>query len=199
MSQTIMERLRNETKAAHQQLEKATIPYIKAANNDEQYAILLRMFYGYFKPVEARIHELIDSSLLADISERRQSAALIEDLKTIGADTESLQISGYVPDLNTVPQAVGALYVLEGSTLGGRFISQMLAKQMNRNPEDSIRFFNGYGEQTDAKWKAFTQMANAYAEKIPNDADQIVAAAEETFAKFGKWVSACVQKPVQVV
>jgi heme oxygenase len=198
MSQTIMERLRNETKPAHQQLEKATIPFIKNATNDEQYAFLLRMFYGYFKPVEERIQALVDNTLLEDIEERRQSVALLEDLNTIGAGTDELELSAYVPQLHTVPRAIGALYVLEGSTLGGRFISQMLAKQMNRTADNGIRFFSGYGEHTDEKWKAFTQMINNYAEKLPNDQDQIVAAANETFDKFGQWIIAYTGKAVQL-
>ncbi len=189
MSEMIMERLRNETKTAHQQLEKATIPYIKKATSEEPYAYLLKMFYGYFKPVEERIQSLIDSSLLSDIVERRQTAALLEDLKKIGASTHDLAQAEQIPTLESVPQAIGALYVLEGSTLGGRFISQMLMKQLDRSAANGISFFSGYGEATDAKWKAFTQMVNEFAEQFPENKDQIVVAADETFAKFGTWVA----------
>lgn len=189
MSETIMERLRNETKTAHQQLEKATIPFIKKATSEAQYAYLLKMFYGYFKPVEEKIHSLVDSSLLTDIEERRQSAAILEDLKTIGEEDAQLSISEFLPGLTNVPQAIGAMYVLEGSTLGGRFISQMLMKQLNRNAVDGITFFSGYGENTDTKWRNFTQMVNEYAEKFPENKDQIVVAADETFANFGRWVT----------
>lgn len=184
---TIMERLRNETKTAHQQLEKATIPFIKKATDNEQYAYLLRLFYGYFKPVEAQIQKIINSDLISDISERRQSGALISDLQAIGTDTQDLATTDNLPVIVTVPQALGAMYVLEGSTLGGRFISQMLMKQLNRT--DAISFFSGYGEHTDAKWKAFTETMNSYDEAHPLNANEIVAAADETFSKFGEWVS----------
>lgn len=193
MSETIMERLRNETKTAHQQLEKATIPYIKKSTSEEQYAFLLKMFYGYFKPLEEQIQALVSNDLLSDIDERRQSAAILADLKTIGAATNDLTISDFVPNLGNVPQAIGALYVLEGSTLGGRFISQMLMKQLNRTAADGISFFSGYGEQTDAKWAAFTKMVNEYATRFPENNDQIVAAADETFANFGRWVAKCAE------
>lgn len=189
MSEMIMERLRNETKTAHQQLEKATVPFIRRATSEDQYAYLLKMFYGYFKPVEETIQSLVDSSLLTDIGERRQSDSILADLKTIGAEGDELVTSEFTPDLTNVPQALGAMYVLEGSTLGGRFISQMLMKQLNRSANEGITFFSGYGEQTEAKWKAFTQMVNEYAEKFPENKDQIVAAADETFANFGKWVA----------
>jgi heme oxygenase len=194
MSETIMERLRNETKTAHQQLEKATIPYIKQSTDEASYGHVLRMFYGYFSQVEEQIQALIDESVLEDIKERRQSAAIIADLKSIGAATENLATANELPVLKTVPQALGAMYVLEGSTLGGRFISQMLAKQLNRTAADGISFFSGYGEQTDTKWKKFTEMMNEYVINHPLNANEIVAAANETFSKFGVWSALCNEK-----
>ena len=194
MSETIMERLKNETKSAHQQLEKATIPYIKNAQDEASYAYLLRMFYGYFQPVEVKIQRLIDSSLIQDIAERRQSAALVSDLRVIGSETEGLATTSSTPVLETIPQALGAMYVLEGSTLGGRFISQMLAKQLNRSAENGIGFFSGYGEKTQNKWNYFTDMVNQYVANHPLNANEIVAAANETFSKFGEWVQLYTEK-----
>lgn len=183
-----MERLRNETKTSHQQLEKATIPYIKQSTNEQAYAHVLKMFYGYFKPVEEHIQSLVDDTILEDIKERRQSGAILEDLKAIGAG-EASAVSEALPVLQNIPQALGAMYVLEGSTLGGRFISQMLAKQLNRSAENGIAFFSGYGEQTDTKWKKFTEMMNLYVTNHPLNADEIVASANETFSKFGVWIA----------
>ena len=188
MSDNIMDRLRNDTKTAHQQLEKVTIPYIKKATDDQQYAVLLHMFYGYFKQVETRIHALVDKTLLPDIEERRQSAALEDDLKIIG-NTAPLVLSHEIPNLQTVPQALGAMYVLEGSTLGGQHISKMLAKQLNRTAENGISFFSGYGAATMGKWGIFTAMMNEYAAQHPLLMNEIVAAADETFEKFGVWVA----------
>lgn len=196
MNDTIMERLRNETKSAHQQLEKATVPFIKKATDTEQYVYVLRMFYGYFKPVEAQIQALIHADLIPDIAERRQSGALVADLHTLGEDTAQLAVTDNLPVIESIPQALGALYVLEGSTLGGRFISQMLMKQLNRT--DAITFFGGYGAETDAKWKVFTATVNEYAEKHPLHLNEIVAAADETFSKFGEWVSVYGEKATQM-
>lgn len=184
-----MERLRNETKTSHQQLEKATIPYIKQSINEQAYAHVLKMFYGYFKPVEEQIQSLVNDTILEDIKERRQSGAILEDLKAIGAGEASLIVSEALPVFESIPQALGAMYVLEGSTLGGRFISQMLAKQLNRSAENGIAFFSGYGEQTDTKWKKFTEMMNKYVTNHPLNADEIVASANETFSKFGAWIT----------
>lgn len=189
MSETIMERLRNETKTAHQQLEKGTIPYIKQSTNEAAYSHVLYMFYGYFSQVEEQIQGIIDESVLPDIKERRQSGAILADLNSIGYPTENLRTANELPVIKSIPQALGAMYVLEGSTLGGRFISQMLAKQLNRTPAEGISFFSGYGEQTEAKWKKFTEMMNEYVINHPLNANEVVAAANETFSKFGVWAA----------
>lgn len=190
MSHSIMERLKEDTKTAHQQLEKATIPFIRRSTNNEHYELLLKMFYGYFRPMEEKIQKLVPESLLQDIGERRQTVALLNDLKKIGAETASLELSAHLPELKTVAQAIGALYVLEGSTLGGRFISQMLMNQLERPATEGISFFSGYGDQTDAKWKLFTETVNHYAAQHPEQTDEMVKAADETFAAFGRWVAA---------
>jgi heme oxygenase len=188
MNKAIMERLKEETKGAHQQLEKVTVPFIRNAKDNVSYAYVLRLFYGYFRPMEIRIQEFITAAHIHDIAERRQSEALIADLKTIGADQDETLVTKNLPTIKNVAQAIGAMYVIEGSTLGGQHISKMLAYQLNRAPEDGITFFSGYGTQTYAKWAMFTQMVNEYVANNPHLADEIVAAADETFSKFGEWV-----------
>lgn len=188
MSQTIMERLKEETKTAHQQLEKATVPFIRSATDNEQYEVLLRLFFGYFRPMEEKIQGMVPISLLADIGERRQTVALLNDLKNIGAPTENIPQATNLPEISTIAKAIGAMYVLEGSTLGGRFITQMLMKSLNHHSSEYISFFSGYGESTSDKWKHFTQMVNQYAEKFPDHHQEIIDSASQTFTKFGNWV-----------
>jgi heme oxygenase len=45
------------------------------------------------------------------------------------------------------------LYVLEGSTLGGRIILRMLASRGVQDP--SLAFLDPYGAQTGARWRGF--------------------------------------------
>lgn len=186
----VMQRLKSETKTAHQHLEKLTMPYIKGAKDDASYARLLQLFHGFFQPMEAQIHRILGGTgVIADLAERRQSTALQADLQTLGAAANDLQTMEELPPVETIAQALGALYVLEGSTLGGRIITGILAKQTGRAPEDGITFFNGYGEATNDKWAAFTTTVNDYATAHPGEANAIVKAADETFKAFAGWVA----------
>lgn len=186
---TIMQRLKEETKTAHLQLEKLTIPYIKKAQDDASYRRLLSLFYGYLKPVETAIQQqLAGSELLPDLAERRQTAMLAADLQLLGTEAASLPQAGSLPALDSHAAALGALYVLEGSTLGGRIISRMLSAQLGRDAENGIAFFSGYGAETGAKWATFTAALNQYAEAHPQAQDEMVAAADETFSRFRAWI-----------
>ena len=184
-----MQLLRSETKTAHQQLERATLPYIKAATNDADYAKLLRLFYGYFMPVEELINQQHPASLIPDYAERRKAAAVTDDLKTAGAWEETIPQATQLPHIHDMATALGALYVLEGSTLGGQIISKMLAKQLQRDTMEGISFFSGYGAATQQKWLLFSEAVSQYTATHSDIMPVMINAANETFACFENWVA----------
>jgi heme oxygenase len=57
--------------------------------------------------------------------------------------------------------AVGCLYVLEGATLGGQFISRHLAT-LGIGPANGGLFFHGYGAKTGEMWKSFQTNATGF-------------------------------------
>ena len=60
-----------------------------------------------------------------------------------------------MPDLPPVPgtdEALGRLYVLEGSTLGGTFIDRHLATLPSLGSTVRLRAFSPYGRETGAMW-----------------------------------------------
>ena len=64
-------------------------------------------------------------------------------------------MSSYLPGIENEVQAQGALYVLEGSTLGGRGITKMLLRQCPWLTLQKLTFFNGYGAGTGPMWLSF--------------------------------------------
>ena len=183
----ILERLRAETKEGHQTLEKAIIPRIKNARNTEDYIRLLEIFYGYFKPVEEMIAQHINNNNLPDHAQRRKSGAILEDIRKSGGDIAHMRVSDDIPQINNDYQAMGAMYVLEGSTLGGQVISNMLKQNLQLKDTSTISFFSGYGKDTGTMWAAFTEKLDNYTSD-PQKQDEIAAAANETFSKFKSWV-----------
>ena len=90
-----------------------------------------------------------------------------------------------MPPLNTHPQLLGALYVLEGSTLGG----QVIARQLAQAGIPLTTYFGARGSQTGPLWKQFCQLLAAEAEAAtPAEQDLIVHSASLTFQRLSAWI-----------
>lgn len=181
-----IDRLRSETKAAHQALEKLIIPQIKNIRNNEDYIRLLELFYGYFYPIEKLIDKHLDTTLVPDYNNRRKATRLIQDIYASGG-RPSHETAEDLPEITSTAEALGAMYVLEGSTLGGKIISKMIVQNLSLTNEDAVSFFKGYGDASDDMWAAFTQVLNNYTEDTATQS-RIVEAADATFKKFINWV-----------
>jgi heme oxygenase (biliverdin-IX-beta and delta-forming) len=77
------------------------------------------------------------------------------------------------------------MYVLEGSTLGGKIISRMLLKQVP-SLDGATTFFQGYQDDTMSMWQKFKTHLHASVDQ--SDAAETHRAATETFVKFKKWL-----------
>lgn len=183
----VMELLKTETKEAHQQLEKLLIPYIKQANTTDDYITLLELFYGYMMPVE----KLIDAHVITDkipfYNNRRKVECLLNDLKYWGYSGMPL-FSDELPLISSHNQALGAMYVFEGSTLGGAIIKKILMANLHQQSNGGFSFYNGYGDATKLMWSTFTDALNN--ENFSGEEqNEIVEAANDTFIKFKNWAA----------
>ncbi|WPV01778.1 biliverdin-producing heme oxygenase [Mucilaginibacter sp. cycad4] len=171
--------IKEATKEAHQQLEKKVVQKLKAIRSNQDYADLLRHFYAYFNHLEKVIAPFITVDVLPDHAQRRNSSFLKSDIEALGGDINSLPETT-VPEINNLIQALGALYVMEGSIMGGSIIVQMLAKG---GITGGVSFFSGYGPATGQMWGAFISILNASA---ANDEEETTAAhtANDTFNHF---------------
>jgi len=61
----------------------------------------------------------------------------------------------FLPEIKNTAQAFGALYVIEGSTLGGQIIKKMVQKQLCMEGNNGLSFFDGYREATSDMWQVF--------------------------------------------
>lgn len=173
--------IKEATKPAHQQLEAVVVRKLKAIRNAADYADLLKHFYAYFNAVEKAIAPYISAAVLPDHKERRNSGYIKRDIEALGSGVDGAP-PATAPDIHNIVEALGALYVLEGSVMGGRIIVQMLEKGGIR---EGISFFSGYGEDTGSMWRSFTEVLNKHALTAEDEA-QAIAAANATFVKFGE-------------
>lgn len=152
----------------------------------ERYCFRLAQFYGFYRPIEARLTQLLQHDLL-DYPRRLKAHLLRADLKTLGwRNADALPVCGRLPVLDDATAGFGCLYVLEGSTLGGQVISRHVAAQLAVTPERGARFFAGYGSATGAMWRAFGAVLSEHAAHTGR-ADCIVDVARSTFATLRAW------------
>lgn len=177
--------LKNQTKKPHQLLEKKLAERIKNISNEQDYITLLSLFYGFIAPLEKKIALFSVDNLLSDYGDRRKSAAISDDLTFLGADPSRFSLCVDLPDLKHTFDALGALYVLEGSTLGGQIISRMIKDRIKGISDHALSFFNSYGNSTIPMWGKF----KAVLDKVPQaDQQDVVESAVATFLTFKYWI-----------
>jgi heme oxygenase len=139
----------------------------------------LTKMYGFLVPYEAQLRQQ-DLGTEWEVSTRQRAHLILKDLQLPAGQ---LPVCPDMPPLGTWPQLLGAMYVLEGSTLGGQVISRQLAKA--NIPLRS--YFSGYGERTGPLWKVFCQLLSQ--EATPDNQAAIVQSASLTFQKLDAWLN----------
>ena len=181
---TILARLRLETRPFHDGVEANAFNQRLSAGTvtAAQTAHFLARMYGFVQPYEAALHRHAAAFGPEWQLEQRYRAPLIpEDLARLGYPGTP-PLCPTLPPLETRAQLLGAMYVLEGSTLGG----QVIARQLAAVGIDGRSFFASRAERTGPLWKQFTQLLAAAA--AAEDADAMVASAILTFQTLAAWL-----------
>lgn len=183
-----MNNLRNELKSLtanlHTWLEDSKqMQNLKSEKlSKEEYINLLSKLYCFIKILEQNIKkykEDFKNSGLEDIEQRiLKTTWLKKDLDFYQIPLKQKEIE--FKTLNNFSSIVGALYVLEGSTMGGMQISKILNKHFKENI--SAQYYESYKEQTMPKWLSFT----AWLEKIKLDNYDAILGANEVFIQLKK-------------
>jgi heme oxygenase (biliverdin-IX-beta and delta-forming) len=189
MDAMILTRLRKETRPLHEAVELA-VGLQGRLRSIATYADLLARFYGLHAPLEMQLTRTTGYEELGiRLSERNRSALIVDDLLTLGwssSEVQSIPLCSKLPETSSLDRALGCLYVLEGSTLGGSIICREVQLRLGSSPGRS--FFAGYGDRTGMMWNAFRDALRQYSDSEPQCGDGIVAAASATFDAFREWL-----------
>ncbi len=183
----LREHLRVVTRDAHLRLE-AEVDFDGRLTSLDAYRSFLEDFLRFFRPVEAVLSALDLKKLGIDYQSRRKLSWIEADLKDLGHTDESLE---NLPKFEGAPRiadpvsALGAMYVMEGSSLGRQVMLGKLGSRLNISPDWAGHFFSGYGKQTGAMWHSFVNVLNEVG-KASDAARRIEASALASFAAFEK-------------
>lgn len=171
---TVLDRLRQETRPAHDRLERRLDLLARPCSRDHLLDVLrgFRDFHAAWEPpMEALLGGLF--------APRRRLHLVQADLTALGETGVPRTMPAPPAMPATAAAAWGSLYVMEGSTLGGALIARALAG-MEGLPPGGIRYFSPYGRNTGAMWRAFC--AGLLAASRPETERETVDAALATFA-----------------
>lgn len=174
--------LRTATSESHTALEALPVSesILKADVTDLDYTHYLNLMRDVVKDAEENIFPILNN-VVTDLESRNKTHLIEADLNALGAVTETAEkpLSEGIDSL-TVPFALGVLYVVEGSSLGGRVILKNINTVLGHDAENGAAYFSGYGGQTGSRWKAFLDVLVSY-ESANNAGDEIIAGANYAF------------------
>lgn len=162
--------LRRSTRAAHTRLEASVDLPTRLADPVER----ARVVQGF-----AALHAAIEDAAepwLADVpslgfSERRRTGLLARDLADLGV--------GHLPPAPLAAgdsaEAMGMLYVAEGSTLGGQVIRRSVTDMAG------LGFLDPYGAETGVRWRGFLAVLEDLA-RTPDQRAAAIVGARRAFA-----------------
>ena len=168
--------LKSATDLRHRELEQLDISRQLAGgtispHNYRQYLLAMQDFVG---SVEQKTGPLLQK-IIPDFDARQKMGWLAEDLQLCSAHRPLFDDTPWTEGF-----ALGVFYVLEGSTLGGRFIQAKL-KESGKIPAEKMRFFEGYGNRSGMMWKQFLAAMASFADTGEKRA-QLTAGANFGFA-----------------
>lgn len=129
--------LRDGTRAEHERVDRLFGRLDLTAPLD--YRLFLIAQAAAFLPVEAALEQAGVESIIPDWSERRRSQPLRDDLAALEAPLPAFETA---PELAGASAILGAVYVVEGSRLGGAMLRRGLADSI---PQSFLRHSQGSG------------------------------------------------------
>jgi heme oxygenase len=184
---SLLSALKQTTWPHHQRLEKKMDLFDPGFSRTD-YVRLLEAFWGYYRPIEPRLANNIElRARLPDILRRAKLPWLAKDLAALGiagGEREQLPVCRELPPCDGFAEALGCLYVLEGSTLGGQVISRHFQHSLGLDADNGLAFFTGYGQGTRTMWQTFGECLTA----AGADETALIHSAGETFLSLERWL-----------
>ena len=184
-----LQNLRTRTANHHSLLEQnnASKKLLGAQVSAADYATYLSLLYGFVKGFETNVFPMLQHSI-PDIEERRKTHLLVADLNMLGINETNIKI---IPDYffaevyPSTAKALGGMYVLEGSILGGAVICKHLKTTWGvETIAGKVKYFTAYGSETGSRWKNFLQLFCLASTGMEED---IIIGASKTFNILHHW------------
>ncbi|WPR74148.1 biliverdin-producing heme oxygenase [Algoriphagus sp. NG3] len=179
-------RLKEATSSFHQELESLPISksILKINITADEYLKYLNLMHDVVSEIEKKLFPRLQD-LVMDLNDRKKSEWIEEDFRALGFEkNHTIEVFEKLNGEISSGYAMGMLYVIEGSTLGGRVIFKHLQRTLGYTSENGAAYFTGYGENTGLLWKNFICTLMDYEQKN-KVGEEIIEGANYTFQAIG--------------
>ena len=182
----IVDRLQEATRWLHAETEEVAAV---VEGGRERYLWFIARQYGFTAPLEPRIAAAPGIEAVGlDLERRRRAHLFAADLLHFGIHPGRLPRCEALPRVDSAARALGVLYVLEGSTLGGAFLLAHLGRTLGISPTAGASGLAPYGHALREMWVAYADALDGFVRAAPGSADEVIDAARETFERMIGWL-----------
>jgi heme oxygenase len=177
-----MENLKAATWNIHLRMEKR-LEVKRVFSSLADYRAFIVRLEAFHRPAEMAWGAELEQAL-PDFPARRKAPLLASDLEALGGQP----IAGaVVPAVSGAASALGAFYVLEGQTQGGRHLLPLAESRLGLSATRGASFLASYGAETGVMWQAFAAAVESHCQTSEANRSAI-AAAESTFLAMEAWL-----------
>lgn len=178
--------MREGTETEHHRVERHTVlrPLTTSSLSTQQYARVIAAFIGFYAPLERHMRETWSHIDFPNYRYQPRLPLLLEDQGALPICAVT-PCTG-APEFTCEDELIGALYVLEGATQGGRVIAPLLLERLALTENTGARYFNLYRQHG---WQEFRTMVGQCQRN--HDFDVAVAAARSTFQHLHSHLDLC--------
>lgn len=178
------ERLREATRALHDELESA-VGVSERITTRASYTAYLAELWTLYTAAENALDSLDFVPYGFAYPAPYRSRLLVADLAFLGVSPNRLAdlTLPSAPRLDGIAAGLGCVYVLEGSAIGARAILPEITVVLGLDADHGATFFNGLGLETRRMWQACLAAINGI-DPYSRQAESAVGAAADTFEMF---------------
>lgn len=180
-TQSLSYRLKHETASEHERMHQL-MAKADVFSSQEQYGKFTLSQYYFQKEIENLFDKEGIAELIPDLGIRGRSDKALQDLSDLNIQPQGQSLQ---TEHIKLPEALGWIYVSEGSTLGAAFLFKEAQKKLGLSESYAARNLAAYPEGRAKVWKRFVEALDdsGFDQKLQN---RVVQGALDAFEYFGQ-------------
>lgn len=190
----LSQRLKTETAQQHERMHELMERGNPFADRGS-YARFVAAQYLFQRDVEHLFQDAAVKAAVPDLEARGRQEASLADLADLGAELPQGALGSEAVGM---PEALGWLYVSEGSTLGAAFLFKEARDRLGLSETFGARNLAAYPQGRALAWRAFVASLDAPALGDAAIQDKVIAGANAAYDRFGSLLERYFPQPAAV-